>query len=69
MQGSSNDQLQQSLGLLRTALQLLDEAEAPAQIGAHVDLAANLLADHLSESASGMQASWTNMSRGSDAKN
>lgn len=28
---------------LRTALQLLDAAEAPAQIGAHVDLALNQL--------------------------
>lgn len=69
MQSSPDDQLARSLGLLRTALQLLDEAEAPAQIGAQVDLAANLLEEHLNGSAQGVGTKWANLSRGSDAKN
>lgn len=32
---------------LQTAIELLDEAEAPGQIAAHVDLAAHQLADAL----------------------
>lgn len=35
--------LSQALGHLRFALRLLDQTTAPAEIGAHIDLAANQL--------------------------
>ena len=47
----STDQQQMllnALDLLYAALGVLDRAAAPAQIGAHVDLAANQLADAIS---------------------
>jgi hypothetical protein len=37
------DLLTDALSLLQSALELLDEAAAPAQIGAHVDLAIHQL--------------------------
>lgn len=37
--------LRDALDLLQIALDLLDRCEAPAQIGAHVDLAAHQLAE------------------------
>lgn len=48
MNRESTDQrqmLRDALDLLQIALDLLDRAAAPAQIGAHVDLAANQLGD------------------------
>jgi hypothetical protein len=39
--------LRDALNLLQTALGLLDRAGAPAQIGAHVDLAAHQLGEAL----------------------
>lgn len=39
--------LAEALGHLRTALELLDRAEAPGQIGAHVDLAICQLQDEI----------------------
>lgn len=38
-----DDALSAALAHLREAIALLDEADAPAQIGAHVDLAAHQL--------------------------
>ena len=43
----TQDMLRDALNLLQTALGLLDRAGAPAQIGAHVDLAAHQLAEAL----------------------
>jgi hypothetical protein len=46
--GDSTDQrrmLRDALDLLQVALDLLDRAAAPAQIGAYVDLAANQLGE------------------------
>ena len=48
MDNPSTDQqqmLRNALDLLHAALDVLDEAAAPAQIGAHVDLALNQLAE------------------------
>lgn len=41
--------LTDALNLLQSALDLLDEAAAPAQIGAHVDLALHQLGSLLEE--------------------
>ena len=43
------DLLTDALSLLQSALELLDEAAAPAQIGAHVDLAIHQLGSLLPE--------------------
>ena len=44
-----HDLLTDALSLLQSALELLDEAAAPAQIGAHVDLAIHQLGSLLPE--------------------
>ena len=52
MKSETNGQqalLADALGLLQSALDLLDEAAAPAQIGAHVDLALHQLGSLLEE--------------------
>lgn len=52
--GEATDQrqmLRDALDLLQIALDLLDRAAAPAQIGAHVDLAANQLSEIVRASA------------------
>lgn len=46
--------LSQALQHLRSALQLLDEAAAPAEIGAHIDLAANQLELTIGEDPKGI---------------
>lgn len=46
-QRENAEQLRLALNHLKLALELLDEARAPAQIGAHVDLAINYLEDAL----------------------
>ena len=45
------DLLTDALSLLQSALELLDEAAAPAQIGAHVDLAIHQLGSLLPDAA------------------
>lgn len=47
---SSAQQCSDALQQLKLALELLDKAEAPAAIGAHLDLAINRLEAHLDES-------------------
>lgn len=52
MKSETNGQqamLTDALNLLQSALDLLDEAAAPAQIGAHVDLALHQLGSLLEE--------------------
>jgi hypothetical protein len=44
---STNDLLLRAQHFLTSALHLLDEANAPADIGAHVDLAVSRLSDEL----------------------
>ena len=43
LKGSSQKKLSEALEKLEAALQLLDDAAAPAHIGAHVDLAVHAL--------------------------
>ena len=43
------EMLERALHHLQLALDLLDRASAPAQIGAHIDLALNQLASYLAE--------------------
>jgi len=45
-------QLRNALSLMRNALQMLDEAECSAEVGAHLDLAICRLTDLLPRSAS-----------------
>ena len=45
-------QLRNALSLMRNALQILDEAECPADVGAHLDLAICRLSDLLPRSSS-----------------
>ena len=45
---NNDDALSSALAHLREALALLDEASAPAHIGAHVDLAAHQLQEFVS---------------------
>lgn len=42
----------EALALMQRALGMLDESQAPAQIGAHLDLAIVRLQEHLSDAAS-----------------
>jgi hypothetical protein len=42
-----NDRLSQALSLMENALQLIDEAKADPQLGAHLDLAICRLKDQL----------------------
>lgn len=51
--------LQEGLSLLKSALDLLDRAAAPAHIGAHVDLALHQLASLLSGAPQSCQLSQT----------
>jgi hypothetical protein len=46
---NSEDALTSALACLRRALALLDESNAPAQIAAHVDLAAHQLEEHMAD--------------------
>jgi hypothetical protein len=42
-----NDRLSEALALMQKALQLLDEAKAPPQVGANLDLATCRLQDEI----------------------
>jgi hypothetical protein len=52
--GEQEQQLRNALSLMRNALQLLDESECPAEVGAHLDLAICRLCDLLPQSGSGV---------------
>jgi hypothetical protein len=47
------DRLSQALSLMQDALQLIDEAQAPAQLGAHLDLSICRVQDEVSLFTSG----------------
>lgn len=47
--GKHRFKLHEALNCMQSALQLLDDAEAPADVGAHLDLAVCRLTEHLSE--------------------
>jgi hypothetical protein len=47
-------QLRNALSLMRNALQLLDESECPADVGAHLDLAICRLSDLLPQCGRGV---------------
>jgi hypothetical protein len=67
----SNNPLSRAQNLLASALQLLDEADAPSDIGAHVNLAITRLSETLEAAGQNDQYETTlrKMSRGSDANN
>lgn len=48
---SRRNKLEKALSFMQSSLKLLDDADAPAAIGAHLDLAICRLRDHLAESA------------------
>ena len=43
------EMMESALEYLRKAIELLDQAEAPGQVAAHVDLAANQLVDAIAD--------------------
>lgn len=47
---TDDERLEKALSCMQSALQLLDEADASAEIGAHLDLAICRLQDRLSQS-------------------
>jgi hypothetical protein len=47
------DRLCQALSLMQDALQLIDEAKAPAQLGAHLDLAICRIQDEVALNTDG----------------
>lgn len=57
--------LEKALKMLEAALQCLDDAEAPADIGAHVDTARVRLSDHLRRPGLA-EAGWPWAAQGSD---
>ena len=67
----SNNPLLRAQGLLVSALQLLDEANAPSDIGAHVDLAIARLSEVLTAGGQDTQheTGLRKMAPGSDASN
>jgi hypothetical protein len=64
---SPNDLLARARACLTLALQLLDEGNAPGDIGAHVDLAVTRVSEVLKERGDADQdvTQWSNISRGS----
>lgn len=48
-EATQTDLMTAALDLLRRAIDLLDQAEAPGQIAAHVDLAVHQLADAIAD--------------------
>jgi len=52
--GMADEKLAEALEQLRSALQLLDDSDAPAHIGAHVDLAIHEVYSTLARSSAGV---------------
>ena len=50
-EATQTDLMNAALDLLRRAMELLDQAEAPGQIAAHIDLAVHQLADAIADSS------------------
>jgi hypothetical protein len=65
----STNLLARAQGLLASALELLDQANAPSDIGAHVDCAIERLSEALRDAEQGgrYESASKNISRGRDA--
>ena len=50
-EATQTDLMNAALDLLRRAMELLDQAEAPGQIAAHIDLAVHQLADAIADNS------------------
>ena len=48
---SNEEKLEKALICMESALQLLDESDAPADVGAHLDMSISRLKDVMSESS------------------
>jgi hypothetical protein len=55
--GSAGSKLAEAMTLMQQALQLLDETDAPADIGAHLDLAIVRLGEAMGKASNG----WTEL--------
>jgi hypothetical protein len=53
----------EALALMQRALAMLDESQAPAQIGAHLDLAIIRLEEHLSDASAAAEEFRRNIRR------
>ena len=64
---TNGEKLEKALICMESALQLLDDADAPPEIGAHLDLAICRLMDVLPQRSADMQTARSSASQGRKA--